>query len=175
MDIELPNSLLLQEQQRIHENPSSKKSSHHEKIGKLQRSLSLPHVSSVSSDLSKLPERKNFEKLLLTGQDSNNSAVDSGLASGSILLRFGGGEDEDSTHSSNYCPSLLLGDIGLMLGGQVLLPRAGSRSRCDSVSGASVKGGPKVQGDFASGGSHMLASEPQSSAHSEVKKHIFDY
>ncbi len=74
-------------------------------------------------------------------------------------------------HSSQYCPSLLLGDLGLMLGGQILLPPSAAGSSGGNRSGGSGGGGkegPKVQGDFASGGSHMLASEPQSSAHSEV-------
>ena len=100
----------------------------------------------------------------LDSSTSSSSRNDSGVASGFAMpIREEGeqAEEEDSgQHSSQYCPSLLLGDLGLMLGGQILLPSGAGRERHD-VS--------KVQGDFASGGSHMLASEPQSSAHSEVK------
>ncbi len=62
-----------------------------------------------------------------------------------------------------------------MLGGQILLPsnnsKASRRSHRSTSSSSSSKSSkaPKVQGDFASGGSGMVPSEPQSSAHSEVE------
>ena len=69
-----------------------------------------------------------------------------------------------------------------MLGGQILLPsnnsKASRRSHRSTSSSSSSKSSKasKVQGDFASGGSGMVPSEPQSSAHSEVetKRSIFE-